>query len=306
MTEEFVVGFLHATIRVSIPVLIAALGETFAERSGVLNLGLDGIMLTGAFGGFTVTYFTANLWLGLLVGVAIGGVLGFLMAFMSVTLKTNQVINGLMIGILSYGLVTFLLRIIFNTSYVSSPYFFEPINIPVLSQIPVLGQILFQWTPLTYILLAMVPISAFILYQTTVGLKIRAVGENPEAADIAGINVSFIRYACVVLGGMMAALGGAYFSLAYVPIFTEQGLSGWGWIALALVIFGKWNPYWIFAGSLLFSFVDALQIRLQYTLNYVIPFEFLGMLPFILPLIALAIRKKVDAPESLAKPYNRE
>ena len=306
MNEELLVGFFLATVRTAIPVLIAAIGETFTERSGVLNLGLDGIMLAGAFSAFTVSYFTANLWLGVMIGIVIGAAMGLLMAFMSVTLKTNQVINGLMLGILSYGLVTFLLRIIFSVSYVSSPHYFSPINVPILSEIPVLGQLLFQWNPLTYLLLTMVPISAFVLYKTTFGLKVRAVGENPEAADIAGINVSLIRYVCIIIGGIMAALGGVYFSLAYVPIFTEQGLSGWGWIALALVIFGRWNPWWIFAGSMMFSFVDALQIRLQYSLGYVIPFQFLGMLPYVLPLVALAIRKKMDSPKSLGHPYSRE
>ena len=307
MIEELILGILIATVRLCIPILVAALGETFAQRSGVLNLGLDGTMLAGAFGGFVAAYVTGNLWLGVLVGLFIGALVGLLMAFLSVTLQTSQVVNGLMIGILCYGLVTYLVRTVMGSSYILSPYVFDGIHIPWLSDLPYLGPLLFSWPALVYIALALVPLSFFILFRTTMGMKIRAVGENPAAADAAGIDVTRVRYICVVVGGMMAGFAGAYFNLAYVPVFIEQGLAGRGWIALALVIFGSWNPIWIFAASIFFSFVDALQIRLQYSLGYAIPFQFLAMLPYILTIVALIIKsKKGSTPAALTVPYTRE
>lgn len=306
VSEEFVIGLFAATVRIAVPFLLAALGETISQRSGVLNLGVEGMMLMGAFSSFVGAYFTGSLWLGVFLGMIIGGLMGLLMAFMSVTLRANQVITGVIINIFSWGLVAYLTRVIFRASYIAAPVSFEPINIPVLSQIPVLGPILFQHNILVYLAIIFTPLTSFVLMRTTLGLKIRAVGENPQAADTLGVNVYAIRYLCVIFGGVMAGLGGTFLSLAYQNVFAEYMIGGRGWIAVALVIFGTWNPYKVFGGALLFGSINAFQLRLQ-AVGVKIPYEYLLMLPYILTIIALIliVRRKVGAPASLAVPYKR-
>lgn len=311
--EDLVTELLSATIRLATPIVIAAIGELFAERSGVMNLGVEGMMLLAAIFGLIGTFFTQNLWMGVLLGMLAGGLVGLFFAYMTVTLRVNQATLGIALGFLGTGLSGLLVYGVFHDFEVSPSLRFGNIGLPVLSGIPVLGQSFFNQNILIYFAYVMVPVSAFILSKTTFGLKIRSVGENPRAADSVGINVSRIRYICTVLGGMMAGLAGSYMILAYVSTLSEDIIGGRGWMAIALVIFGSWNAYYIFFGALLFGGVSALQISLQTGAGSYGAYTFLYMLPYLVSLVSLTvvtrtrkIRKKAVGPEALSKPYIRE
>lgn len=298
---NFIVILLAATLRLCSPLLLAALGEIFAERSGVLNLGIEGIMLMGALFGVMGPALTGNYIVGVLLAVLVGALMGLLMAFLSVTLRFDQVLSGLAIMFLGMGLSTFIYRPIAPLRVES----LGPVNIPILSQIPVIGPILFQQNILVYLTLVLVPISALILFRTTFGLKIRAVGENPKAADNLGVNVFRVRYICVVICGMLAALGGAYLSMGEIGAFREGITAGRGWIAIAIVYFGRWGPYRTLVGSLVFGGLFALQLNLQ-VLNVAVPYEFLLMLPYLLTVAILVVAsKKAFGPAALCIPYER-
>ncbi|MEM2913811.1 MAG: ABC transporter permease [Candidatus Bathyarchaeia archaeon] len=311
MNEEiisfvFLISFLESGIRLAIPILLAAIGELFAERSGILNLGVEGIMLMGSFIGFNVALSTGDLWLGIMAGILTGVIMGMFMAFMSVTLRVNQVICGLAVWMVGLGLSSFLFRVTGGHTATARVEGFKALYIPFLSEVPILGPVLFRHTILVYISLILVPISALILFRTTFGLKIRAVGENPRAADALGINVALIRYLCIIFGGIMAGLGGSVLVLTYIKMFTEGMTGGRGWIAIAIVIFGKWNPYKVLVGALLFGLVDAFQLNLQ-ALGTPIPPQFLQMLPYILTILVLVgALGKAGVPLALSKPYSRE
>ena len=273
----------------------------------MLNLGIEGIMLMGAFTGFAVAYFTGNIWLGVLAVLLVCALLGLLMSFMSVTLGADQVISGLAITLLGTGLGFFLFRMLFGVR-TTLPYIegFRTVSIPILSEIPILGPALFQQYALVYIVLLIVPISAIVLFRTTLGLKITAVGENPRAADTAGINVYRIRYLCVIIGAILAGLGGAFLSLVQFHTFLSGMTAGRGFIAIALVIFSRWNPYLALGGALLFGGVDALQMRLQASGLFPLPSQFALMFPYLLTLIILiVVGRKVKGPASLCTPYKR-
>lgn len=305
-TITLLVSLFAITLKLAVPIALAALGEIFAERSGVLNLGVEGIMLMGAFTGFWAAYYTGYLWSGVLFGIITGGVMGLLMAFMSVTLRADQVVSGLGIYYLGWGLSYVLYRIAFGTSIVTPKVEgFGTIHIPVLSQIPIIGPILFQQNILVYLTIILIPVCAIVLFRSTFGLKIRATGEKPEAADTAGINVNRTRYLCVILGGVLAGLAGAYLTLALDKMFMENMTLGRGFIAIAIVYFGKWNPYRTFGGALLFGGAYSLQFWLQ-SAGVVIPYELLQMLPFILTIGVLTlVARKAYEPAALGIPYKR-
>lgn len=308
LSQAFLIGLFAGTIRMAAPILFASLGEIFAQRSGVLNLGLEGMMVVGAFTGFAGAYYTGNPWLGVVSGMAGGGLWGLLMAFMSVTLRANQTITGIMIVLTAGGLVTFLNQTVFGGSYIPPrAAAFKALNIPLLSQIPILGPILFQQNILVYLAFLLVPVSALVLFRTTLGLKITAVGENPRAADALGVNVYAIRYLCVVLDGIMAGLGGTFLTLGYMNMFTDWITAGRGWIAISLVIFGRWNPYGALGGALLFGGVNALQLRFQ-MVGVAVPYQFALMLPYLLTIIVLVSvsGKTAGSPAALCVPYVRE
>jgi len=304
---EILVGLLSSTLRMATPILAASLGEIFAERSGVLNLGLEGVMLESAFMSFWVTYLTDNLWIGVLTGMAVGGLMSLIHAYLAVSLHADQVVSGIAIWLVGTGLSSFQYRAAFGIVFVPPAIAgFKPLSIPVLSEIPFLGPILFQHDILVYLVILLVPLAAFVLYRTTLGMKIRAVGENPAAADTSGINIYRIRYLCVILGGMLAGLGGAYLTLSYTHLFADYVTAGRGWIAIALVIFARWDPYRALLGSILFGGADAIQLRLQ-VLGVGIPYEFFVMLPYIVTMIALLlVYKRAGAPAALCVPYKRE
>ena len=303
--EIFLTTLFASTIRLAIPILLATLGEIFSQRSGVLNLGIEGMMLMGALGGFIGAHFTGSLWFGVLSGIIIGGLFGLIHAVFSVTLGANQMLSGIGLYMLGWGLSSFLFRAIFGLSPVARLEGFSPIHIPILSQIPILGPILFQQNILVYLTFLLVPLFTIILFRTTIGLKIRAVGHNPMAADTLGISVFRIRYLCVILGGMLAGVGGAYLVLAEIGVFTNQMTASRGWIAVALVVFSKWLPSWAMAGALLFGLANAMQLRFQ-ALGVAFPYQFLLMLPYILTIIALIMSyRRAERPAALTRPYKR-
>ncbi len=288
------------------PILFAALGEIFAERSGVVNLGVEGMMAVGAICGFITVFYTNSLWLGIVFGMIAGSLMALIHAFLSITVRANQIISGITIWILGTGIYLFLFRTSFGIRAIPPTIEgFKAIKVPVLGQIPILGPIFFQQDILVYFALISVLLCAIVLSRTTLGLKIRAGGENPLAVDVLGVNVHRIRYLCVIFGGLMAGLGGAYLSLASLAMIPENITAGRGWIAIAIVIFGRWNPYGALAGVLLFGSVNALQMRVQ-ALGIAIPYQFVVMLPYILTIIALVLTyKRAMAPAALGIPYTR-
>ncbi len=302
----FLVSLLAATIRLATPIVFAALGEIITELAGILNLGVEGIMLMGAFAGFWGAYQTGSLWLGVLLGILVGALMALLMAFMSVTLRVDQVISGMGIYFLGLGLSSFLYRVTFGVRTVPPTIEgFKEAPIPLLSRIPFLGPILFQQNILVYLAILLTPLLVLVIHRTTLGLMIRATGENPRAADTLGVNVSLIRYLCVVLGGILVGLGGVVLSTAHLKMFWENMTVGRGFIAVAIVYFGKWHPYRTFAGALLFGGAYALQLWLQ-ALGAPVPHQLLLMFPYILTIAVLAmVARGAKGPAALGVPYKR-
>ena len=306
LTVGFLISLLAGAIRLSIPILLPALGEIFTQRSGILNLGLEGIMLMGALGAFAGTFFTNSLWMGLLCALLVSILFSLIMAFLSITVKANQVIAGTALTILGTGLSAFLYRAIFGIRALPPQIqSFQPLRFPFLTEIPVLGPILFNHNILVYLTLALVIITAVVLEKTTFGLKVRAVGENPKAADSKGINVSLVRYVSVAIGGAYAGLGGAFLSIGFMNSFLDGMVAGRGFIAVAVVIFSRWNPYRALAAALLFGGADALQMRLQ-AIGVPIPHQFLLALPYVLTILVLiSVSKKAEFPAAYTLPYTR-
>lgn len=297
------VGIVFSGIRLATPYLYAAVGETFAQRSGVLNLGVDGIMLMGAYAAFFVALQTGNLWLGMLTGAAVGLLMGLLMSFVSVTLKAEQGISGIGLYLFGLGLSSLLFKTTIGT--VKTIVGFRPVNVPVLSDIPVLGEIFFRHSLPVYGAFLLVPLAWWVIERTTWGLKIRAVGQQPAAADSLGVSVTRVRYVCVSLGGLLAGLAGASLSIALTNLFQENLTAGQGFIAVALVYFGGWKPVGVLSGALLFSFVNALQLWMQ-VLGVNIPSDVAVMLPYLLTIAALAVAvNRVRQPAALTKPFER-
>jgi len=305
-TEAVIIGIIASGIRLATPVLFAGLGEKIAERSGILNLGIEGMMLMGAFGGFIGTYFTGNYVIGILLAMAAAGILAVLKGFLSITIRTNQLAAGLAIWLLGTGLAALLYRLTFGVRTAAPSVELMPkIDIPGLSNLPGIGPILFNHDPLVYIGFLLVPLTYIFIFKTNLGLKIRTVGENPKQADALGVNVYKIRYLAVIVGGALAGIGGAYYSLVQTGYFLENITGGAGWIALALVIFGRWKSQWILVGALIFGMVDAFQLGLQ-ALGTTLPYQFLLMLPYLIPIAVLVgLYKRTGAPAALATPYVR-
>ena len=303
--EIFLIGLIAATLRVATPLIFGTLGELFCERAGVLNLGIEGTMFFGAFTGFAVAKTTGNLWLGLLAAVVSGMLAGLLMAFFSVRLGVNQHVSGLGITLLLQAISLFGFRLIFGEPKI--PPSTDPFQrVSLFGHIPILGPIFEQYL-LTYIAILLVPIVAWVIYRTNFGLDIRAVGENPEAADAAGINVYRTRYLALMIGGGLMAIGGAFLSIAQLGAFTFGIIAGRGWVCIALIIFANWKPSRVLWGALLFGGIFALQLRLQTTVIVDLPYEFFLALPYVATIIALAIAgRNAAGPAAILKPYKRE
>lgn len=307
-TITFMTGLFSATIRLAAPIIFATMGEILVERSGVLNLGIEGIMLMGAVTGFLTTLQTGSLWAGMLAASIIGLVFGLFMAFLAVYLGLSQHVAGLGITLLSSGLAMYVYRLVVGAPTVPpiiTP--FTKIAIPSLSQIPLLGEVFFNQYALVYISWAVVLLMWVFLYKTKWGLAVRTVGENPFAADTVGINVNLTRTICLAVGGVLMGVGGAFLTLAHNNMFLIDIVGGRGWVAIAMVIFGRWDPVGGTLGALMFGFLDAFQLRMQ-GMGADIPFHLFLMIPYLATVIALVIgsSSKAGAPAGLLKPYRRE
>ncbi len=275
-----------ATLAMATPLALPALGGTFSERSGVVNIAMEGIMLIGAFFGVYAACLTHSAWLGMLGGIIMGAVMSLIFAWVTVSIGADQVVVGMGVNIFAAGLTTFLLNMIFGYggTPTSTPHL-PNIHIPGLSQVPFIGPVLGQQNVVVYIMLLAVIASHYFLFHTNLGLRLRAVGENPQAADTAGINVWNMRYLGVIIGGMLSSLGGVYLSLGLLNSFEPNMSSGRGYIALAAMIFGKWTPFGSLGAALLFGFSTALSMYLQGTGN--ISTNIIQMLPYALTILAL-------------------
>ena len=282
--------FLIMAIRAGTPFMFASLGEIFNEKSGVLNVGLEGVMLIGALAGFVVNYYSSNLWIGVCGGAIAGMIASSIHGFISISLKAPQIISGMALTIFGGGITAF-----FGKSF---------IGVPSVSFEPLVG----DFTPLMFIAILAFPISSFVLIKTRFGMKVTATGENPEAADSVGVKVFLIRYICILIGGAMAGIAGAYISLDYSPMWREGIISGRGWISLALVYFSMRKPSIALIGSLLFGALWVLQFRLQ-GLGFGVSPYLLMMIPYIATILSLSFlsvkKVRVGIPKALGKPYSR-
>ena len=307
LDAAFISGLIGATMRMATPIIFATLGEILAERSGVLNLGIEGIMLMGAMTGFLITFSTGSAWAGVLAAALVGMLLGLLMAFLAVNLGLSQHVSGLGITLFATGLAMFIYRLHFGSPTV--PPTIEPfkqIGLPLLSKIPLIGPGLFTQYTLTYVAWLLVPAMSILLYKTKLGLKIRTVGENPVVADTVGVNVNLTRSLCLVFGGALMGIGGAFLTLAHQNMFLIDVIGGRGWVAIAMVIFGNWNPFKGALGAVIFGLMDGLQLRLQ-GLGIAISFHLLLMIPYLLTIVALiSVSRRAAVPAGLLKPYRRE
>ncbi|MGV8121901.1 MAG: ABC transporter permease [Candidatus Xenobiia bacterium LiM19] len=320
--DFLLVAIIAAAIRAGTPILLATLGEIIAERAGVQNVGLEGMMLAGALSGF-VTYRSLLLhpWFcsasevgtqwcllgGVIVAMLCGGILALAHAFLSITARANQVVSGLAITIFGAGVTSFIGKVFVGIPATGFPN----VPIPLLSAIPVIGPGFFSHNVLVYVSYLLVPLIWFYFFRTKAGLHLRSIGENPRAADVMGINVTYARYCAVVKGGMLCGLAGAYLSLAYTPGWTDQMSGGRGWIAIAIVIFSGWNPLMAAFGAYLFGGISGIQMRIQ-AAGALVPTNLLLMLPYIFTIVVLIIstrgimRRIVSPPAALGLPYNRE
>ncbi len=315
MSLPLLTSLISITVRAGTSLLYATLGEIYAERSGILNLGVEGMMMLGAVTAFAVAFHTGSLALAVLTALLVGTALAAVHAFLSVSLRANQVVSGLTLTLFGTGLASFLGQRLGpeGTRLVGlvGPAL-DRLPIPYLSNLPLVGSSLFNQDLLTYGLYVGVPLAAWYLYKTRAGLYLRAVGENPETADAMGIRVGLTRYLYTMLGGALAGLGGAHLSLAYTRGWTENITGGRGWIAVALVIFAMWDPLRAVVGAALFGGINAVQFRMQ-AAGTTVPAALLNMFPYVATIVVLvlitwweALRKRVGAPAALAIPYARE
>jgi simple sugar transport system permease protein len=304
--SALITTIIASTIRGTTPILLAALGETYAERSGQLNLGIEGMMVAGAFSSFAAGLKLNSLFYGFLSAAAIGLTLGLVFGILTISLRVNQIVVGLGLTIFANSMSSFLHRVIFGNQF---PILFGAggtNEIPMLSSIPLIGQALFNQHWLVYLTFAMVPVLYVLMYQTRFGLRVRAVGETPWAADASGVNVSRIRYFTIMFGGLMASLGGAFMALGDLAFFVPDMNMGRGYIAIVVVMLGKWNPIKVCWGGLLFGFALALTSALQVAGINISP-DFILMMPYLVVIVALLLfTRSSDLPSSLCIPYKRE
>lgn len=300
--------FVQSMVRTSIPILFAALGEIITEKAGVLNIGIEGIMLMGAFVGFAGSFLYDSLWVSFFAAVVAGFIMSLIFAFFSVTLKTSQIVVGVAFNLVSLGLTGFLYRRIFIDS--PDPIFFvksfKNIEIPFLTNIPIIGEMFFKFNLLVYLAFLLVPVIWILFYKTSAGIVLTSTGEHPEAVDSLGINVFKVRYFAIIAGGIMASVGGCFLSVAHSNQFAEGMSAGRGFIALAVVILGKWNPWGVLVGALIFGGANSLQLLIQ-TMGGSMSYDLVLMIPYVLTVIAViaASKRKVGAPSALVVPYEK-
>ncbi len=306
MSPEQILALLAVTVVTGTPLIFAGIGELLAERSGVLNLGVEGMMLVGAVSGFAVAAATGNSWLAVLTAMIAGGAVAAGHAVLTVTLGTEQVTTGLSLALFGTGLSAFLGKPFIG---IPNPVPFRAVPLPGLAQLPILGPVFFRQDLLVYTSYVLIILAWWWIYRTRPGLHLRACGESPETADAMGVDVTAMRYGAVIVGGALAGLAGAYLSLAYTPAWTENMTAGLGWIAIALVIFSTWNPLRLLVGAYLFGAADALGFRVQ-LLGVETSSILLRMLPYLFTLVVLvllnALRRQTLVPAALGRPYFRE
>lgn len=308
MTQALLISIISTAVIYAATVLYAAIGEIFAQRAGVMNLGLEGIMLMGAVSGYKVAVSYQNLGLAMLVVILVGAVLGLIFSFLTVTLQADQTVSGMAMLTFGTGLSGFLGK---SVSGVNANLAFGPVAIPVLSKIPVIGPALFNQNILVYLIYIIIPLSMIYIYKTRAGMLLRALGENPAALDSAGYNVYALRYAYVTFGSIMTAVSGAVVSLAYTNFWSDNMTSGKGWIAVALVVFSAWNPLIATFGALLFGAISIIGIDVQ-TVFPQVPSQVFSAMPYVATIIALIFttgnfrKKRSSAPAALTIPYDRE
>lgn len=312
MEFALIISILASGVRTGTSILFATIGEIFAERAGVLNLGVEGMMIFGAMTAFGISHFTGNPWLGLLAAATMGGVLALLHAYVTVTLHADQVVSGLALTFVGTGLASVLGAPLVNIAQAPR---LPSWPIPGLANVPILGPILFNHNAIVYLGFLLIPLAWFYIYRTRPGLELRAIGEYPAAADVQGINVIGLRYLYVFVGGVLAGIGGAALTLAVSPRWIEGITSGQGWIAVGLVIFAQWDPVKAAIGSYLFGAIRRLPLDLQnvgiFLRNPALGY-FTNMLPYLFTVIVLiigsraAMRRRMGAPAALGQPYVRE
>jgi general nucleoside transport system permease protein len=298
-------SMLATTLRIATPITLGALAGLYCERSGVTNIAIEGMMLSAAFSAFLFSALTQSLWIGLVAGIATGALMSLLHAVLSITFKVDQIVGGTVINILAVGLTGFLDSQLLEALALESAGLTRRLSVPVLSTLPVIGPI-FRQQPIAWTAIILVIVTHWVLFYTRWGLRMRAVGENPRAADTVGIKVARVRYFNVIIGGMIAGIGGAYFTLEAVPSFEILMTNGRGFIALAALIFGGWTPFGAWAAALLFGAANALQINAQ---QFGIPISswLVGMFPYLLTIIVLAgVIGRAVPPAAVGQPYETE
>jgi simple sugar transport system permease protein len=308
---QMTTAVLNSTLRQSTPIILGALAGIMCERSGVVNIGIEGMMLLSAFLGFLFNVWTGNLLLAVIGAALVGGAIGGIHALMSITLKVDQIISGTVINIMATGFTGY-----FYQQGLTTQGKLTPIRIPVLADIPIIGTTFFNNPPITYLALILVVVIHLVLFKTRWGLRTRAVGEHPTAADTVGIRVNYMRYVNVIIGGMLAGLAGGFLTLEAVGSFERNMTNGRGFVALAVMIFGKWTPFGSWAGALLFGFANGLQTQIQFLQNQLppwlawvgqIPHQFIGLLPYVLTIVVLAgFVGRARPPAALGKVYEKE
>jgi simple sugar transport system permease protein len=299
-----IIALLAATIRMATPILYVAVGETISERAGICNIGLEGLMLVGSCVSYGVVLYSGNLILGVLVSIVVTMLFALVFAFLTITVKADQTVSGLVLNIVGAGTTGFIYQRVFLQSGVyRAVNIFPTVHIPLLSDIPVIGPILFDHNILVYGIFLLVPLTNFILTRTSLGLAIRAVGEHPHTVDSVGLSVNKLRYGSVLFSGALCAIGGSFLSIAYAAKFVELMTAGRGFIAMALVPFSGWKIPGVLWGGLLFGAAYALQLRLQAS-NLIIPYQFFQILPYLLTALVLIFsRRRSEQPAALGVPF---
>lgn len=307
LNMKFIQELLLSTVRMATPILVVALGELYSERAGLVNIGLDGIMAFGALVGFLVSYITGSPYLGIAAGALAGILVNMIYAFCTINLGAEQIVYGMAINIFAPAIASFANKIYFgiNSTLIQATLMKE-VPIPGLSSIPLIGPVLFNHTPIVYLIYLLVPLTYVFLNKTKAGLNFKAVGEFPKAAESLGINVIKQKYMACIICGALAGIGGAYLTTCYISTYTDGIVSGRGFIALSAVIFGRWMSGGVLLAALLFGFTDALQLRIQ-VMSPGTPYQLLAMIPYLCTLFVLIFFgiKKVG-PKANGKPYFRE